>query len=143
MDGLYYLKLTIPNESFFNIYGDNPNFQNGYLGFTSGVVGSINLNIGLQVEDNEWRESWKRFGETEDIRFGVALGKIYHDVQPEALVQIEGSVLGTIFPREICRFLWMDLKTFIPARIEIDFTNGRTNTFLIESKHEIITDYVD
>lgn len=99
--------------------------------------------VGYETENNEWRESWKRYGQTENIRYGVALAKIYHDVQPEALVKIEGSAIGCLFPREIGRFLWRDLKKFIPARITIDFTKGRSEVLLLENLHEIVTDYVD
>lgn len=107
------------------------------------ISGEGSITYGLVAEDNEWRESWKRYGVEEDIRYGYALGRVYHDVQPEAVVCVEGSAIGTIFPREICRFLWMDLKNFIPTRIEIDFTNGRTNLFSMEDKYSNINDYVN
>lgn len=99
--------------------------------------------IGYETEDNEWRESWKRFGQTEDIRYGVAMAKMYHDVLPEALVKIEGSAMGCLFPREIGRFLWRDVKKFIPTRITIDFTKGRSEVLLLENLHQIVIDYVD
>ena len=99
--------------------------------------------VGYEPEDNEWRESWKRFGQTENIRYGVAIGKIYHDVQPEALVKVEGSAIGCLFPREIGRFLWRNVKDFVPTRITIDFTKGRSEVLILESLHEIVTDYVD
>jgi hypothetical protein len=102
---------------------------------------ALTVQNGIAPEDNEWRESWKRYGQTESIRFGVALGKVYHDVQPGPLAVIEGTATTLLFPREITRFRWMDVKQFIPTRLEIDFSNGRTNVFMIESKHEIINDY--
>jgi len=135
-NGLWILSLVVPlsNPYFTNINDFDEPFVN--VG-TSGVV------YGILPEDNEWRESWKRYGQTEDIRYGVALAKIYHDVQPEALVKLEGSAIGCLFPREIGRFLWRDLKKFIPARITIDFTKGRSEVLLLENLHEIVTDYVD
>jgi hypothetical protein len=112
--------------------------------FLNLFVGESEVFIsGYEPEDNEWRESWKRHGQTEDIRFGVALGRIYHDVQPEALVKIEGTAIGCVFPREIGRFLWRDIKNFIPTRITIDFTKGRTTALFLESLHQNVTDYVD
>lgn len=102
---------------------------------------SDTIFTGYATENNEWRESWKRYGQTETIRFGVAIGKLYHDVQPEALAVVEGTATSLIFPRELMQFQWMDVKQFIPTRIEIDFSKGRTNLLMIESKHQIVTDY--
>lgn len=99
--------------------------------------------VGYLPEDNEWRESWKRYGQTENIRYGVAMGRIYHDVQPEALVKIEGTYSGCMFPREIGRFLWRNIKEFIPTRLTIDFTKGRTTALFLESLHQNVTDYDD
>lgn len=99
--------------------------------------------IGFETEDNEWREQWKRYGETENIRLVKALPKMYHDVQSGPLVCIEGTLAQTLFPREIGVFLWRDIKNFIPTRIEIDFSNGRSNVFMMESTYEIVSDYVD
>lgn len=100
------------------------------------------VQTGYVTEDNEWRESWKRYGQTESIRYGLALGKIYHDVQPEALVKIEGTAIGCHFPREIQQFLWRNITQFLPVRLSIDFTQGRTQILLLESKHSIVNDYV-
>lgn len=110
---------------------------------------SVNLDssapafFGWLPEDNEWRESWKRYGETENIRYGVALGKIYHDVQPGPVIKIEGTALKLISPREIIDFRWMSDKQFIPTRLELDFSEGKTTLLMLESNHEILTDYVD
>lgn len=134
--GVWYIAMIVPiGNPFFTSISD---FSESFVD-----VGSVDVVYGLLPENNEWRESWKRHGQTENIRYGVALGKIYHDVQPEALVQIEGTVASCLFPREIGRFLWRDVRQFLPTRIEINFTKGRTTGFYIESKHEIITDYVD
>jgi hypothetical protein len=98
---------------------------------------------GWVTEDNEWRESWKRFGQDEDIRYCVALAKIYHDVQSEAHVKIEGSATDLFFPRDIASFYWIKERDFIFSRVEIDFSRGRTNVLLLEATHEIVDDYVN
>ena len=98
---------------------------------------------GFKVENNEWRESWKRSGILEDVRYGIALAQIYHDVQPEALAVVEGTATSLVFPRELLNFQWRDVKQFVPTRMTIDFTQGRTNLFMIESKHQNVQDYVD
>lgn len=136
--GSYLLQINSQLINHVSGIGTNiTDFLNIYVGESEVYV------VGYEVENNEWRESWNRFGQTEDIRYGVALGKIYHDVQPEALVKIEGSAIGCLFPREIGQFLWRDVKKFIPTRITIDFTKGRSEVLILENLHEIITDYVD
>lgn len=136
ISGLWVVTLVVPiGNPYFTTIDD----------FSDAFVDLDNSDVvyGLLPEDNEWRESWKRFGQTEDIRYGVAMAKMYHDVQPEALVKIEGSAIGCLFPREIGRFLWRDVKKFIPTRITIDFTKGRSEVLLLENLHQIVIDYVD
>jgi hypothetical protein len=128
------LIVTLGNPYFTSISA----FSDAYVD-----VATSEIVYGMLPEDNEWRESWKRYGQTENIRYGVAVGKIYHDVQPEALVQIEGTASQIILPRDIGQFLWRDLKNFIPTRLEINFSEGRTSLLLQEDLHEIVTDYVD
>jgi len=136
--GAYFIQINSQLINHPSGIGTNiTDFLNIYVGESEVYI------VGYETEDNEWRESWKRFGQTEDIRYGVALGKIYHDVQPEALVKIEGSVTSCLFPREITQFLWRDIKKFIPTRITIDFSKGRSEVLILESLHEIVTDYVD
>lgn len=109
---------------------------------------SVNLDstqpfFGWVTEDNEWRESWKRKGQNESIRYGVALAKIYHDVQSGPIIKIEGTALKLISPRELIHFKYMGDKHFIPTRLELDFSEGKTNLLMLESKYEIVTDYVN
>lgn len=132
--GVWFLTMIVPvgNPYFTDINNFNEAFFDTNLG---------DVIYGLVPEDNEWRESWKRYGQAEDIRFGIALGKIYHDVQSGPLVVVEGVATELIFPRQIMQFQWLDIKQFIPARVDIDFSTGRTNIFMIESKHQIVTDY--
>lgn len=99
--------------------------------------------IGYETEDNEWREQWKRHGQTENIRFVKAISKMYHDVQSGPLVCIEGTLATTFFPRDLGSFIWQNPKEFIASRIEIDFSNGKSNVFMIESLNQIVTDYVN
>jgi hypothetical protein len=119
--------------------GSNVNdFNNLFIAADNDVIQN-----GFEFENNEWRESWKRYGQTEIIRYGIAIGKMYHDVQPGPLAVLEGTATNLVFPREIMQFQWMDVKQFIPTRMDIDFSQGRSNILMIESKHEIITDYVN
>jgi hypothetical protein len=109
---------------------------------------SVNLDstqpfFGWVIENNEWRESWKRVGQNESIRYGVALAKIYHDAQSGPIIKIEGTALKLISPRELIHFKYMGDKNFIPARIELDFSEGKTNLLMLESKYQIVTDYVN
>lgn len=136
--GLYFIQINSQLIDHPSGIGSNiTDFLNLFVGESDVYI------VGYEPENNEWRESWKRYGQTEDIRYGVALAKIYHDVQPKALVKLEGSAIGCLFPREIGKFLWRDVKQFIPARITIDFTKGRSEVLLLESLHEIVTDYVN
>ncbi len=127
----------------------------GFINHPSGIGSSISdfsilkikeapsYVLGYEVEDNEWREQWKRYGEDENIRFVKALPKMYHDVQSLPIVCVEGVLANIFFPRDIGVFLWKDIKEFIPSRIEIDFSNGKTNVFMIESTFQIVNDYVN
>lgn len=108
-----------------------------------GFQNSPSQLIGYEVENNEWRESWKRWGENENKRYGECLGRIYHDVQPKPIVKIEGDIMKIISPRELLNFDWIYNRSFNCTRLTIDFTEGTSNVLLIESVKENIVDYVD
>lgn len=137
-NGLYYVYIAAYLiDASVGIGSNVTDFQSMFI--STGT----NVTVSYQTENNEWRESWKRYGQTESIRYGIAIGKMYHDVQPGPLAVLEGTANTLVFPREIMQFQWMDVKQFIPTRMDIDFSQGRSNILMIESKHEIITDYVN
>lgn len=96
----------------------------------------IGAEYGWVTEDNEWREQWKRFGVEENVRYGRALADIYHSVQPEPLVRIEGQLRKIYNPRELLKFNWRGDKVFIPTRLSMNFSEGITDVLMLESLYE-------
>lgn len=126
--GVYKVSFIVPISP--SIYFSNINLWE-YLVVPVGAIAPEYVE-----ENNEWRESWKRYGVSESIRYGAAMAKLYHDVYPEELVRIEGDVKGIVSPREILKFNWRGERQFIPIRIKIDFSAGKSNVLMIESKFE-------
>ena len=133
-NGVWYLNMILGTHP---IFGDIANFSNLFLN-TVGDTGQT----GWLPEDNEWRESWKRYGYDENRRHGVCLGRIYHDVQPEPLVTFEGDVFGIFGPDELLRKRWIVNRTFIPLRFTMDFSKGKTTgVVMMESTINNVSDY--
>lgn len=136
IDGVWVL-IMVPNSFFASIGID--------------ILGSSLLYIdtgdnpiyGWVTENNEWRESWKRWDVIEDRRFGDCLGRVYNDVQPGPVIKIEGEIKKIISPREILAFEWQSNKQFIPTRLVLDFSEGTSNLVLNETNIQTISDYVN
>lgn len=137
-EGGCYMSMIVPlkNENRHKIFDDIENFQLLFVNVEGSDPG------GWVKEDNEWRESWRRYGKKENIRYGLALGKVYHDVQPEPIVKIEGDVIGIYNPTELFNFFWTNQKEFLPIRLTLDYSNAVTNVTMIETKIEDINDYI-
>ncbi|OIQ16544.1 MAG: hypothetical protein BM557_09525 [Flavobacterium sp. MedPE-SWcel] len=129
------IKVDHASDVFDNI----DNFEILFINTGQGLPGQY----GWITENNEWRESWKRYGIDEVERHGVCMAKMYHDVQPEPLVKIEGNAYGIVTPMEFLRFNWREMRDFIPLRLAINFTTGHTQITALEAKIENITDYVN
>lgn len=127
-NGVYVLSFLIPVNP--TVYFSNINLWES-LYVPGGSVAPVYVS-----ENNEWREKWRRYGVSESIRYGAVMAKIYHDVYPTELVKLEGDLKGVFTPREILRFNWRGLKQFIPVRLKIDFSSGKTNALLLEAKHQ-------
>jgi hypothetical protein len=119
------------------IWADAQNFTDMFLNIDLGEA-----YYGFVPEDNLERESWKRYGKTEDLRYLLALGRVYHDVQPEPIVNVDGLFHGIYNPLELFGFDWMESRQFIPLRLTLDFSAGKTEMRLQESKITDVNDYI-
>lgn len=88
------------------------------------------------AEKKEWRESWRRVDVIENVRYGDAYAKMVHDLQPTPHIKIDGSALGIIEPNWLLGFSWRGKKKFIPTRVEMDFSEARTEITMIENVYE-------
>lgn len=93
------------------------------------------------VEQRDHRQNWKRNGWSGNYRYGECYARIIHDVQPEPHIKIDGSVLGIISPFHLCGFHWREMKTFIPTRLDLNFSEGKTEMTMIEGVYKSINDY--
>lgn len=130
-DGLW--KLLFLADFTQPIFSDIDNFNIMFMS-GGGVTGWV-------TEDNEWRESWKRFGVNENRRFGLCLGRVYHDVYPVPLVNLEGDLFGIYNPLELLQFRWRGTKIFMPLRLTLRLTEGKTSITMQETKYSNIDDY--
>ncbi|MFD0701742.1 hypothetical protein [Myroides pelagicus] len=90
---------------------------------------------GMQ-EQKSWRESWKRSGVNESRRFGYCYAAMTHSIQPGVHVKVDGTALGIVSPNELLEFKWRGSKKFIPTRLEMDFSEGRTEITMCENVYE-------
>lgn len=123
-EGVFYLSFLVFQNS--SEYFDDINK------WESLVIPVSSISPDFVQENNEWREKWRRYGVGESVRYGVAMGKMYHDVQPEALVNIEGDLVGIYSPREVLKFNWRGEKKFLPLRLTMDFSVGRTTGVVLQ-----------
>lgn len=133
-DGVWYINMFVDAHPIFSSI-------NNFESFFIAGAGSQPGQYGFVKENNEWRESWKRYGRNESIRHGLCLGRIYHDVQPEPLLAVEGELFGLYNPHELFLFHWMESRKFIPLRLTMNFSEGKTNVLMMESKIQNINDY--
>ncbi|WP_060872871.1 hypothetical protein [Myroides odoratus] len=91
-------------------------------------------------EQKSWRQSWKRNGVNESLRYGECFARMIHDVQPKPHIKIDGRAVGVYAPLNLFEFHWRENKKFIPTRIELDFSEGRTELTMIENVFEHVTD---
>ena len=137
--GIWKISLVVPVSGAHPVFGDISNFSGWYV---NADIAANPAGYGWQTENNEWRESWKRYGYDENRRHGLCLGRIYHDVQPEPLAMFEGDILGIYGPDELLRKRWVDNKIFIPLRFTMDFSKGKTTgVVMMESKIANVSDY--
>ncbi|MDM1408051.1 hypothetical protein [Myroides sp. DF42-4-2] len=87
-------------------------------------------------EQKSWRQSWKRNGVNESLRYGECFARMVHDVQPKPHIKIDGRAVGVHSPLTLFEFHWRENKKFIPTRIELDFSEGKTELTMIENVFE-------
>ncbi|QQU04035.1 hypothetical protein [Myroides odoratus] len=93
------------------------------------------------VEQRDHRQNWKRYGWSGNFRYGECYVRNIHDVQPGPHIKIDGSALGIISPLHLCEFHWRENKTFIPTRLDLNFSEGKTEITMIEAVYQSLTDY--
>lgn len=138
--GVWRIVIRPLNGVVYPIFSSIDNFSTMLLGNIP-EGGSTEVVLGYVTENNEERESWARYGVVENRRFGLCLGRVYHDVQKNPYPSIEGDLFGIYNPREILSFDWMGLKDFIPLRLTWDLSNGFTNVTMAQATHELVDDY--
>ena len=139
---------TLITESEFTIFTDNGRFFFRML-FVDGtpIIESEDVFIYtaassyLETDKRYLRERWKRYGQTEEIRFLEALNRVIHDTVKNPLQKLSGSILGIIGPLNKLTFSFNGNKNYIPVSIDIDLSNGNTNITAIDQTTEIVTDY--
>lgn len=93
-------------------------------------------------EQKAWRQAWKRVGVNESVRYCDAYAMMVHDVQPVPHIKIDGTAIGILSPVELYGFNWRGDKKFVPARLIMDFSEGRTELTMIENVYQNVSDYV-
>ena len=88
------------------------------------------------VEQKSWRESWKRNGVNEVKRYGDCYASMVHSVQPGVHIKVDGTAKGIMEPNSLFGFSWRGKKKFIPTRIGMNFSEGKTELTMIENVYE-------
>tara|TARA_R110000772_G_scaffold153261_1_gene264244 strand:+ start:13603 stop:15777 length:2175 start_codon:yes stop_codon:yes gene_type:complete len=93
---------------------------------------------------HDLREVWsKKTNPASNNRLAYILAETIHDIYAEPLAIFEGTTKGIIFPGDINYFYFNGQdKIWIPARLEIVFTENDTTVTALEYKDKKVTDYI-
>lgn len=101
------------------------------------------MDVKYENERIEDRGDWKLYGFSSAKTFVKTLASMFHYVRPESCFSLEATFLQVIFPNELIAFEYMnEVRNFIPTRLELDLTDGKTTVKTIEAKFTELTDIV-
>jgi hypothetical protein len=155
---LIYKENSMGSESFSSAYflKHNGSYRIGFLKsrdirvlvpedyFVNDILSTDNLkyfyiNYGPELKKN--REHWKIDSVANVDRYVNQLAKMYHYVMPETLFSLEAEVLGLVFPDELIKFFYDDDdRNFIPTKLSLNLTTGKTSVKATEAKFQVVTD---
>lgn len=101
------------------------------------------MNSVYPAEDNDKRELWKIYGFEDDSAntYMKTLAHACHAVRPDVCFSIEATALELIFPLQLVYFFYNNAgRYFLPTRIEMDLSEGKTGLTMKEVKLQEITD---
>lgn len=111
--------------------------------FDNNKVWILAPSTGETITDIRYlRERWRRYEQTEEIRYIDALARIYHDTVKVGAYKISGIVKGFINPLELATFTFINGRKFIVTNNTIAIDKAETNIELVEAIKENVTDYV-
>lgn len=118
-----------------------PNYRKLLNNITKITIGDIRaLRVDFGVKRSKYIE-WKRSGSVETLRYLETYGRMIHECQPTITSILEGQALDLIFPNDLIEFNWRGLRNFIPTRLSIDFSKGKTELVVAEAKFQNLNDY--
>ena len=101
------------------------------------------MDVRYGDEDVSLRNAWKLYGFSSEDTFIKKLAAMFHYVQPEAMFSLETTYLEYVFPNELLSFRYNEQdRNFIPTRLELDLTSGKTKVKATEAKFTELTDIV-
>lgn len=92
-------------------------------------------------EQRVWRQSWRRNGVNENLRYGECYARMIHDVQSDPHIKIDGTALGILSPLGLYQFHWRENKAFVSTRLSLNFSEGKTEITMIENVYRNVSDY--
>lgn len=84
---------------------------------------------------------WKRSNSSETLRYLDSYGRMLHECQPTITSILEGQALDIVFPNDLIEFDWRGVKNFIPTRLSINLSEGKTSLVMSEANFENLNDY--
>ena len=88
-------------------------------------------------------ERWRRFEHPdEEIRFLECINRMYHDTVKERRFIFTGTLEGLLGPLDILSFEYHQPLNYVPIKLNINLSKGRTEVSLTQNTHQNVIDYV-
>ena len=130
-DGVQYL-------AFITEYAGRPKLPKDYethAPLASGQLLRI-MNSFYPVENLTEREFWKIYGFPDDSKKGYMETFAYacHAVRPDTCFSIDANALALVWPLQLVQFKYEGDRLYLPTRLELNLSDGKTQTTMKESK---------
>lgn len=129
-----------------NPFGVKPNYREGYepMQLPNPAAGDTLWLMLSQftAENRSKRMLWKVYGAEDETAesYLKTLAKACHAVQPEVTFRVEAVALDLIFPGEVVYFDYIGMRKYIPTRLTLDLSAGKTTLTQTEVKLDLNTD---
>lgn len=139
-----YVAGKVPNKLvFIGSQSLNPIIPENYIPMSDIASGDALrfMDVVYEEEDISQRNKWVINGLNDENTFVKSLANAMHYVRPETVYSLEATFMQCILPNELISFEYFGLvRNFIPTRLEIDLTDGKTIVKSTESKFTVLTD---
>lgn len=145
IDGVPYMAVYIGYSVSTGNPSARPTLPAGYKALP-GVLPADKLMLmmsGFEAEDSTQRALWKisGFPDSSATSYLKTLAKACHAVRPDVCFSMDATALAIVWPGQLSAFAYNgENRYFVPVRLSIDLSEGKTDVTQKEYKLENLTD---